>query len=159
MKRYILTLMVGLLFFSTVSAEIVCPQRLTPDQFNNRQQEFIVEEAGLTEAEANEFFVIFFELQQKKRENNHKVWELMRDLKEGATDKEYDKTLLNIYKLRALNNELDIDYYSKYKKVISSEKIFKVLNAESKFQREIIRGMHQHNQGGKGRGPRRAGRK
>lgn len=143
MKKYILCLFIGLFYFTVSNAEIVCPQHLTPSEFNKKQKEFIALEAGLTQKESDAFFVVFFELQDKKRENSRHLWKLMRAANEELTEKEYDDTLTEIYQLKKANADLDLEYYQRFKNIISNKKIYDVVKAEAKFQREIIRGMHQ----------------
>ena len=147
MKKYILILVVSFLSVTSISAHIICPQRLTPKEFNQKQKEFITTEANLTENESNAFFKLYFELQDKKRTNNQEVWELMRYAKGDLTEKEYEVTLTKIYQLRKNNADLDIIYFQKFKDIIPNKKVFEVLRAESKFQRQIIKGMHQHQKG------------
>ena len=150
MKKYILILLIGVLSTTLdVSAHVVCPQRLDPKEFNRQQQEFITEEAKLTQNEAKAFFVVYFELQDKKRINNQEIWKLMRFAKEDLTESQYESTLSRIFELRKSNAELDIKYFSLFKNIIPNKKIFSVLKAESKFQRQIIKGMHHRQKGRK----------
>ena len=152
MKRFIFTLIMVLVSFSTIDAQRGCRSRLTQEEFYERQREFFEKEAVLTKQESDQFFVLYFELQKKKRANNHKVWELMHNLKNDASEQEYDRLLKEVYRLRLENTELDSTYYLKYKEVIPSKKIYKIFRAEPKFQREIIRGM---NHTGRSKGMRR----
>ncbi|EGJ72571.1 hypothetical protein Bcop_2419 [Bacteroides coprosuis DSM 18011] len=151
MKKYIACFIIVLSSFTVLKANAVCPQRLSPQEFNKKQQEYITEQAGLTTVESSAFFKLFFELQSKKRENGKEINRLMKSAKNGLTEKEYDETLTKIYLLRKENAELELEYYKKYKDIISNQKIYDVMKAEAKFHREIIRGMHQRGRGGKNR--------
>lgn len=119
-------------------------QHLDPKDFIQLQKDFITKEAGLTEKEATEFFKLYFELQDKKRENNQRINILMKKMDGDIAEKDYGLILDDIYKLRQTNSKLELDYYHAYMKVISSKKIYQVMQAESKFRRKIIRGMNRN---------------
>ena len=75
----------------------------------------------------------------------------MRQAKGDLTEKEYEDTLTKIYQLRKRNTELDLEYFYKFQDIIPNKKIYDVLRAESRFQRHIIRGMHQNQKGRRGK--------
>ena len=60
---------------------ICCPsfaqdkQRCSEDEFRMKKQAYITEKAGLTSEEAQAFFPIYFELQEKKAATNGKAWQ------------------------------------------------------------------------------------
>lgn len=119
-------------------------QHLSPDEFRAKQKAFIIEKANLTQAEADKFFPLYFELQDKKREINDNAWKLMRKGKDDKmTDAQYEEIILQIYDLRIESDKLDKTYYAKYKKVLSPKKIFQIQRAESKFHREILKTAQQ----------------
>jgi hypothetical protein len=123
-------------------------QHLSPDEFKAKQKAFITEKAGLTEKEANKFFPLYFELQDKKKEINDKAWELMRKGKDDKmTDAEYEEIILQVYDLRIETENLDKTYYVKFKKALSPKKIFQVQRAEARFHREILKTAQQPHKG------------
>lgn len=122
-------------------------QHLNPTEFTQLQKEFIAKEAGLSEKEAVEFFKLYFEYQDKRRDNNQQINALMKKMGGDITENEYGKILDDIYDLRKINCKLEFDYYQAYIKVISSKKISKVMKAESEFRREIIRGINRGKSG------------
>ena len=76
MKRLTVLLLFITALLSTVSANNRCQQqqRLSPEEFREKQKAYIIEKAGLTKDEAAKFFPIYFALQEKKKEMNDKVW-------------------------------------------------------------------------------------
>jgi hypothetical protein len=115
-------------------------QHLSPDEFKAKQKAYITEKAGLTDKEADKFFPIYFELQDKKKEINDKAWELMRKSKDDKmTDAQYEEIILEVYDLRIEIDNLDKAYYEKFKKALSPKKIFQVQKAEARFHREILK--------------------
>lgn len=123
-------------------------QHMSPDEFRAKQKAFIIEKADLTQAEADKFFPLYFELQDKKKEVNDKVWKLMRKGKDNKmTDAQYEEIILQIYDLRIESDKLDKTYYTKYKKVLSAKKIFQIQRAESRFHREMLKAAQQRKDG------------
>jgi hypothetical protein len=130
-------------------------QHLSPDEFKAKQKAFITEKAGLTEKEANKFFPLYFELQDKKKEINDKAWELMRKGKDDKmTDAQYEEIILQVYDLRIETDNLDKAYYVKFKKTLSPRKIFQVHKAEAKFHREMLKTVQPPHKGEQQKGKR-----
>lgn len=115
-------------------------QHLSPEEFRAKQKAFITEKAGLTDSEADKFFPLYFELQDKKKDFNDRIWKLMRKGKDDKmTDAQYEEIILQVYDIRIETDNLDKTYYAKYKKVLSPKKIFMVQRAESRFHREMLK--------------------
>lgn len=147
MKRALVLWIAVLAFAPLVWAMGGCDQRLSKDEFRARQQAYITEKAGLTPQEAEAFFPLYFELQDRKHQLNEEAWQLMREgKKENLTDDRYDEIMEGVYDARIASDRLEKTYYGKFKKILSSKKIYQVQRAEMRFHRELLKGMR-----GKGR--------
>ena len=139
MKRVLIWIVV-LAFAPLVWATGGCDQRLSKEEFRARQQAYITEKAGLTAAEAEDFFPLYFELQDRKHQLNDEAWKLMREgKKEGVTEARYDEIMESVYDARIAADRLEKSYYGKFKKILSSKKIYLVQQAEMRFHRELLR--------------------
>lgn len=139
MKRALIWIVV-LAFAPLVWATGGCDQRLSKEEFRARQQAYITEKAGLTAAEAEDFFPLYFELQDCKHQLNDEAWKLMREgKKEGVTEARYDEIMESVYDARIAADRLEKSYYGKFKKILSSKKIYLVQQAEMRFHRELLR--------------------
>lgn len=115
-------------------------KKLSKEEFQQRQKEFITDYVGFTESEAEKFFPLYFELQNKKNELNRQSWDYMLKAKgKELTEEEYDDIIENVSKICISCDELELQYRRKYKKFLSSKKIFKTIRAEMKFHREFLR--------------------
>ena len=95
MKKLIVLLIMMCGFAPVLWAADGCQQHLSPTEFRAKQQAYITEKAGLTKEEAAKFFPLYFELQDKKKEQNDKAWNLIRQGKdEKTTEAQYDACLL-----------------------------------------------------------------
>lgn len=120
--------------------------KLSKEEFRSKQQEFIVQRAGLTHEEAKKFFPLYFELQDKKEECNREAWKKMRQGKApNTTEAEYGKIVEDVIQARIANDNLELEYVRKYKTFLSSKKIYAVQRAEMRFRRELLKGV-RHSQ-------------
>lgn len=137
MKRYVYIIAALLLTFTIAQAQ---EKRLTKEEFQQKQREFITRCAGLTETEADQFFPLYFELQKKKEDINGKMWDNMHKGKDQElTEQEYADILETVAKLRISSDQLELDYLHKFGKFLSSKKIFEVQRAEVRFHHELLR--------------------
>ena len=124
------------------------PKHLSREEFNKQFQAFIVENAKLTEKEALEFFPIYNECQKKKNELNGQIWKLLRkeaQERQQLSEVEYQKMLEEIAELRIKIEMLEKDYIQRYRKVLPYSKIFSVNEAETRFNRELVRKTNNRN--------------
>ena len=109
-----------------------CDQHLSREEFRAKQKAFIIEQAGLNKEEAAKFFPVYFELQDKKKKLNDKT-----------TEAQYAEINEKVANNRIAADQLDKTYLGKFKKILSSKKIFLVQRAEMRFHREMIKGMNR----------------
>ncbi|WP_370794459.1 hypothetical protein [Bacteroides stercorirosoris] len=143
MKKLIVLFIVMCSFTSLLWAMDGCNQHLSPDEFRAKQKAYITEKAGLTKEEAAKFFPVYFELQDRKKQLNDEAWNLLRKGKdEKTTEAQYNEILEGVYDARIATNRLEKTYFEKFKKILPSKKIYLVQRAEMRFNRELLRGMH-----------------
>lgn len=118
--------------------------QFSPTEYWNQQKAFFTERAGLTEDEANAFFPLYNELQQKKRELNRETRRIMRQEGGAATSEEQSlKAIDAIAETNIKIAELEKEYLQKFKKVLPASKILKVQNAEEQFNSQILKDIQQ----------------
>ena len=112
MKRL---LFIASLFFTTLISNTTYAQNkdghFTQEEFRNRQKEFFIQRAELTPEEAEKFFPVYFELQDKKTEYNREVWKNIRKgNNKNTTDAEYSKITEDIIKTKITIDKLELEY-------------------------------------------------
>lgn len=143
MKKLIVFFIVMCSFATLLNAMEGCNQHWTPEEFREKQKEYIIDKANLTKEEAAKFFPIYFELQNRKKQMNDDAWALLRKGKDDKTsEKEYDEIMEAVYDIRIATNRLEKTYYEKFKKILSNKKIYMVQRAEMRFNRELLKGIH-----------------
>lgn len=119
-------------------------QHMSRDEFRAKQKAFIIEQAKLTKEEAAKFFPIYIELQEEKKKLNDDSWNLMRKGKdENTTEAQYEEIIERVCDNRIASDRLDKSYLDKFKKILSCKKIFLVQRAETRFHRELLKGMNK----------------
>ncbi len=148
--KWMMSLLFMLLPLTYATATDICQQRLTKEEFKARQQAFITEYAQLTETEAEAFFPLYFELQERKRELNEEIWNLLKTGNEkNINEKKYEEILEGVYDTRLSIDRLEKSYFEKFKKVLSFKKIYMVQKAEMRFHREVLKNFGEEKRGDK----------
>mgnify|MGYP001535159812 CR=1 FL=1 len=107
MKKLIVLLVMMCGLVPVLRAADGCNQRLSPAEFRAKQKAYITEKAGLTKEEAVKFFPLYFELQDKKKEQNDKAWKLIRQGKdEKTTEAQYDAIMEGVYDAREVQEDI-----------------------------------------------------
>lgn len=121
------------------------PSKPSIDELHNRKWTFIVEKAKLTTDEAERIMPIFMEYEN----TIWKIAEINRDFYKEFYQKKNNKGEADYQEMndRYINSEIQKThllkaYYSKLKKQLSSESIFKYFNAERSFRKELINNWH-----------------
>lgn len=145
MRKLIVLLVMICSLAPMLRAEDGCnQQRLSPEEFRAKQQAYITEKAGLTADEAAKFFPLYFELQDRKKALNDDAWKLLRKGREGqTTEAQYDEIMEGVYDARIASARLDKTYFERFKKVLSSKKIYLVQRAEMRFNRDLLNEMRK----------------
>lgn len=137
MKRYNLFIFLTFLCL-TVHAQKT--KNCSEEEFRAQKQAYLTEQAGLTEKEAAQFFPIYYELQALKKDINKKTWSNAKKGKNPQTsEEEYEDILNGFIEAEVKNTELDKEYLKKYQSVLSNKKIYMVLRAEIKFNRNMLK--------------------
>jgi len=116
--------------------------RFDKDSFLKKRSAFITAELGLTPEEAMEFIPLCEELQQKKYEASRKCRKLTKDMvsKQNPTDAECLQAMDECLNAGVKEAELEKEYYEKFKKILSPQKLYKYKGADYKFMHEFMRG-------------------
>lgn len=135
-------------FMPVLLAADGCDQHLSREEFRAKQKAFITEQAGLTPKEADKFFPVYFELQDKKKKLNDESWSMMRKGKDDkTTEAQYEEIIERVCDNRIAADRLDKSYMDRFKKLISCKKLYLVQRAEMRFHREMLKGMHRKGEG------------
>jgi len=120
--------------------------RMSFEEFQAKHRAFLIEKAGLTQQEADKFFPLYDEMNKLKKEISDESWKLLRHGKKAdLSDAEYEKIMQGYYEARIKTDNLEKQYYEKFKKFLSPKKLYNILKAEMRFQREMVKNMNSAN--------------
>lgn len=145
MKRIYLTLMLALAVTLTAGAQGAQgkqpqQQKFSPEKFDADLQEFIKQEAHLTDAEAEQFFPVYKEMQRKQRS----VYGRQRNMgqQKPQDEKGCKKAIQDRDELELEMKRIQQTYHQKFLEILPATKVYDVINAEDRFHRRMLRGWH-----------------
>ena len=111
------------------------------EAFLVKRSAFITAELSLTPQEATVFVPLCEELQQKKYEAGFKCRKLSKEIrsKKNPANIDYTQAMDECLNAGIKEATLEKEYYEKFKKILSPEKLYRYRYAEQKFAREFIR--------------------
>jgi len=111
------------------------------EAFLAKKNAFITAEMGLTPEEAASFIPLCNELQEKKFEVGRECRKLSKEIrhKENPTDADYNKVIDECLDVEIKEAQLEKEYFERFKKILSPEKVYKYRNAEYKFVRNFMK--------------------
>ena len=103
---------------------------------------FLTSEIGLTSSEAEKFWPIYNEAQNKMQDSFHSVFEAFKALDEAVENNASEEelaALTDAYTAAVHSSDgIDSEYISKYREVLSAEKVAKLILGEEKYRRNQI---------------------
>lgn len=112
----------------------------TKEEFRAKKQAYMTEKAELTEEEAKNFFPLYFELQNKKKETNKATWKKAgKAMETETTEKEYEEIIDSFLSSQYKTLDLEKEYIKRYRKVLSDKKIYQIYWAEINFNRNMLK--------------------
>ena len=152
LKKSLMTLM---LIIATVTIVVAQEQpkagkrHFSPEEFQAKQKSHITEKAELTQEEADAFFPLFFELQKKKFELERNARKDFRKQPgEKMTEEECRRFVYNMADVKIEVAKLEREYTDKYLEVLPPCKVRRVQQAETSFQRDLMKKMTERRRNG-----------
>jgi len=143
MKRY------TLLFILSLCVTGILAQTSKDEERKQRWEEmkakraaFYSERICLTPEEAQVFWPVYNELQDKKGKLHHKMSGMFKNSKKNEKGEkiiDYAKITDEMIVVRVQETALDKCYHEKFKKILSPEKLFKYYNAERDWTNKLLK--------------------
>lgn len=108
------------------------------ERLRAEQVAFITNELDLTEAEAQAFWPVYNDVQKGRREAFKNHAEAMKALSKSADDKEAAALLDKYLSAKKTVEKIDNESIARYKKVLPTQKVGKLILAEEKFRHQQI---------------------
>ena len=124
----------------TVSAQTNERRAFNRADFGVKRNAFITSEMGLTSEETKNFIPLENEFKIKLFEIGRDCRRLTRESQNNKkiSDAEYTKMIECYIDTRLKEAQIEKEYYEKFKKILTPEKIYKYQQADLKFSREYV---------------------
>ena len=142
MKKNIFLLICLILLSLPVLTLTAQNRRMDMADYEKRKKEFVLKEAGLSKEEADRYFPLTNELTKKKFELHRRHREKVERIKENSniSEAEYRKMLEEDVDMKMKEAALEKEYYGKFEKLLTPEKLYRAQQAEKRFiQNEVTR--------------------
>ena len=140
MKHIISLLLIGCLSISLMAQN---KEKYSKQELRDKKEAYLKEKAGLTDQEAKEFFPLYFQLEDLKKDVNGKAWAKARTGENpNTTEEEYENIIDTYFNVQVQAAALDKEYIEKFRTVLSAKKIYMIYRAEIKFNRNMLKIMH-----------------
>ncbi|MBO4341224.1 MAG: hypothetical protein J5835_07340 [Bacteroidales bacterium] len=154
MKKFISTLAIALLFGAATFAQEnpnAAKKAERQERMRAEKAAFIVSQLNLSEAEAQKFWPVYNEVQNERMEAQKKVSQAMKAMRENAETGADCTKLINDYIAAKKDVQaITLGAPAKYLKVLSSDKVAKLITCEEKFRHQQIGKLGE----GPGKGPK-----
>jgi len=121
------------------------------EKINTLKVAFITEKLSLSSKEAQEFWPVYNEYQEKRntlrKKSHHQIKSKIKDA-DSLSEKESEKLLALHMQIEEEEEVLDNDFLKKVSKVISAKKTLLLLRSEEEFKRQLMK-QYRQNKGGK----------
>lgn len=135
--KYTLFVLVSLLCLPLFAQK---KSKCSAKEFRAKQQAYMTQKAGLTAEEAQMFFPLYFELQDKKKAINKHAWaEVRQGVQPQTTEEEYGTIIDHFFSTQHEILDLEKQYIEKYRKVLTDRKIYMIYWAEINFNRNMMK--------------------
>ena len=111
------------------------------EAYESQKNAYIIAELKLTPEEAATFIPLTNELEKKRFEVVSECKRVIRKVSkmETPTNEDYNNAIDVCFKTYQKEAEIINEYYPKFKKILSPEKLFKYRNVEMKFKQNFMR--------------------
>lgn len=147
--KSILLAIAAILTISSVSAQAKDNTKLTPRErkawnmeMRQVKSDYLAKRLELTDAQREEFVTLYNEMDEKLRKLNDETRAIQNDVKEkgkAVSDLEYEKAAETLFEQKGRENEIELEYFKKFKTILTPRQLFELKDAEQDFTRQLMK--------------------
>lgn len=142
MNRYSL-IIAALFLIPVLAAGQLCNDHCKKkEQIKAQKVAFITEKLNLTVDEAQKFWPVYNEMAAKTEELEKKRRSIVQNYhknKQSLTSEQMEALTDKMLKLEIMSVKLEVEYYRKFKEILSPEKIIELKISEHQFKHELLK--------------------
>lgn len=109
-------------------------------QIRAYKHDYIVKELDLTKEQQNAFFELYDNMEDKIMDLGTEVRNLENSaLSDNASSEEVSAAVAALYSQKQQEGEIEMEYYEKYKNILSPRQLVLLKQAERKFNQQLMR--------------------
>jgi hypothetical protein len=146
MKKFGLAMMLLLMMGAAVAQPGGGQAAARQEQMKAAKIGFLTRELNLSEEEAQKFWPVYNKFDNEREAHRRKMMAVRLEANEGGdqlTAKEAEAAVEQYLQLRQEEVDMERRFYQSVKKVLPSEKVALLFQAEKRFQRELLRNLQQ----------------
>jgi hypothetical protein len=128
--------------FALICSITISAQESKSDKVEALKVAFLTNKLELTSKEAQAFWPLYNEFNQKMdklRKSKKSEFDELKSKGENLSDKEIDMFMNEVFSTRQKELDLQKEYFDKYTKVLPMKKVALLYQAENQFKRELLR--------------------
>lgn len=141
-RKYLTIILFSLLLFpASLPAQTPAPQlKNWMEEIRKYKFDFFTKELGLNKEQQATFFPLYEEMERAIYKVNKESDELMKKTAEAenASDLEYEAAALALAKTKQEEGKIELDFFSKFEKILTKKQLFQLKLAEDRFTRNIL---------------------
>ena len=110
-------------------------------EFRQYKHEFMIKELNLSKEQQEKFFPLYDEMDKSIHQLNRQTRALEKKIdtsKEPVNDLEYEKAAEALYELKGKEAATEMEYFTKFKTVLTPKQMYELKKAERKFTQELM---------------------
>lgn len=148
-KTYFITLLVMFMAFGyapEASARKQCKRDTWFKEMQQLKHDYLVKELNLSREQQTKFFPLYDQMENEKKKLFDQTRAMEKSVAEKgdkATDLELEKASDAIVEMKSRESAIEKKYYCRFKQILTPRQIFKLHDAERKFQRQMVKEHHK----------------
>lgn len=117
-------------------------RRVWNKEMQSVKTDYIARKLELTDQQCEQFVPLYTQMDAEIRKLNDDTRSMQEELKKkgkSCTDIEYEKAAEALYELKGRENEIELNYFEKFKKILTPRQLFELKDAEQDFTKELMR--------------------
>ncbi len=103
---------------------------------------FLTKELDLSEEQQKKFFPLYDAMEKETFKLNRETRHMAKNLKKSEndiSDIEYEKAAEALFELKSKEGQIEMNYFNKFKDVLTKKQLFQLKGAERKFTNKIMK--------------------
>ena len=110
-------------------------------EMRNFKRDFLIKELSLTKEQQSEFLPVYEEMDDKLSKITTETRELEEKMisSDEVSDTEMEAASRAMFEQKSKEGQVELEYYSKFKEILTPRQLIRLKNAERKFTQQLVR--------------------